>query len=95
MTHMDDNIFPEPTKFDPSRFENQASIPPYCFIPFGGGPRICPGIEFARIETLVTIHHLVTRFKWELCNTDNFFCRNPTPAPSGGLPIAITPMNLM
>lgn len=27
MTHMDNNIFEEPTKFDPSRFENQASIP--------------------------------------------------------------------
>ncbi|KAL6313994.1 hypothetical protein AAG906_011726 [Vitis piasezkii] len=94
MTHMDNSIFPEPTKFDPTRFENQASIPPYCFIPFGGGPRICPGIEFARIETLVTIHHLVTRFKWKLCHTDNFFGRNPTPAPTGGLPIEITSMNL-
>ncbi|RVW99535.1 Cytochrome P450 716B1 [Vitis vinifera] len=95
MTHMDNSIFPEPTKFDPTRFENQASIPPYCFIPFGGGPRICPGIEFARIETLVTVHHLVTRFKWKLCHTDNFFGRNPTPAPTGGLPIEITSMNLM
>ncbi|KAJ9672088.1 hypothetical protein PVL29_025653 [Vitis rotundifolia] len=95
MTHMNNSIFPEPTKFDPTRFENQASIPPYCFIPFGGGPRICPGIEFARIETLVTIHHLVTRFKWKLCHTDNFFSRNPTPAPTGGLPIEITSMNLM
>ncbi|KAG9146741.1 hypothetical protein Leryth_005068 [Lithospermum erythrorhizon] len=47
MTHMDDDIFEEPSKFNPAQFENQASIPPYCYIPFGAGPRICPGYEFA------------------------------------------------
>ncbi|CAK7338471.1 unnamed protein product [Dovyalis caffra] len=88
MTHTDNTIFPEPSKFDPSRFENQVSIPPYCFIPFGGGPRMCPGYEFARIETLVTIHHLVTQFTWELL-ADNFFKRDPMPVPTKGLPIQI------
>ena len=91
MTHMDNTIFPEPTVFDPTRFENPASIPPYCFIPLGGGPRVCPGNEFARMETLVVIHHLVTGFKWKLCHTDNYFSRNPTPEPTEGLPIEIIP----
>ncbi|KAI4308024.1 hypothetical protein L6164_031143 [Bauhinia variegata] len=93
MTHMDNNIFPEPLKFDPARFENQASIPPYCFIPFGGGPRICPGYEFARIETLVTIHYLVTRFTWKL-SADDGFSRDPMPAPTQGLPMQIWPRKL-
>ncbi|KAG6794011.1 hypothetical protein POTOM_003244 [Populus tomentosa] len=53
MTHMDDSIFTEPSKFDPTRFDNQASIPPYSFIAFGGGPRMCPGYEFAKIEALM------------------------------------------
>ncbi|KAJ8763706.1 hypothetical protein K2173_003178 [Erythroxylum novogranatense] len=90
MTHNDDKVFPEPFKFDPSRFENQAAIPPYCFIPFGAGSRICPGYEFAKIETLVTMHYLVTRFTWELC-ADNNFCRVPMPVPTKGLPVKITP----
>ncbi|XP_061984535.1 cytochrome P450 716B1-like [Populus nigra] len=90
MTHMDSSIFPESSKFDPARFNNQASIPPYCFIPFGGGPRICPGYEFARIETLITIHHLVTQFTWKLL-ADNFFKRDPMPVPTEGLPIQIMP----
>ncbi|PIA38097.1 hypothetical protein AQUCO_02800027v1, partial [Aquilegia coerulea] len=93
MTHMNDSIFPEPSKFEPSRFENQVLIPPYCFVAFGGGPRICPGYEFARIETLVTVHYLVTRFTWELHYKDNKFIRDPTPIPTQGLPIQIERKN--
>uniref|UniRef100_A0A7N0TQD7 Cytochrome P450 n=1 Tax=Kalanchoe fedtschenkoi TaxID=63787 RepID=A0A7N0TQD7_KALFE len=52
ITHKDGSIFPEPETFDPSRFENQVAAPPYCFLAFGAGPRMCPGNEFARIETL-------------------------------------------
>ncbi|XP_047309708.1 beta-amyrin 28-monooxygenase-like [Impatiens glandulifera] len=89
MTHMDNNIFPDASKFDPSRFDNQGSIPPYCYIPFGAGPRVCPGYEFAKIEILVTIHYIVTRFKWKLCCDDNFFGRDPMPMPTQGLPIQI------
>ncbi|KAE8125582.1 hypothetical protein FH972_020365 [Carpinus fangiana] len=93
MTHMDSNIFPEPSKFDPSRFENKASVPPYSFVPFGGGPRICPGYEFTRIETLVTIHYLVTQFTWKLC-ADNSFSRDPMPVPTQGLPVKLVPRKL-
>ena len=91
---MDNNIFQEPSKFDPSRFENQSSIPPYNFIPFGGGQRICPGYEFARIETLVAVHYLVTNFTWKLLCADNFFKRDPMPVPAQGLPIQIWPRKL-
>jgi cytochrome P450 family 26 subfamily A len=93
MTHMDENIFPDPAKFDPSRFESQVAAPPYCYVPFGGGPRICPGMEFARIETLVSIHHIVTRFTWKLL-ADLSFGRTPAPEPSKGLPIEIKPRNV-
>lgn len=91
MTQMDSSIFQEPAKFDPSRFDNPTSVPPYCYVPFGGGMRICPGYEFARLETLVTIHHLITRFKWKLCCSDKYFKRDPMPEPPQGLPIHITP----
>ncbi|KAJ9153766.1 hypothetical protein P3X46_027174 [Hevea brasiliensis] len=94
MTQMDDGIFREPQKFDPARFENPSSIPPYCYIPFGGGPRICPGSEFAKIETLVTIHYLVTQFTWKL-SSDDCFSRDPMPASTKGLPIQIAPKKQM
>ena len=63
-THMDKDIFEYPEMFDPSRFENPLRhIPPFAYIPFGGGPHLCVGNEFARVEVLVVIHHLVTRFE--------------------------------
>uniref|UniRef100_A0A0D9WZI7 Cytochrome P450 n=1 Tax=Leersia perrieri TaxID=77586 RepID=A0A0D9WZI7_9ORYZ len=93
VTHMDGSIFPDPSRFDPSRFESQSSsasaAPPCSFVAFGGGPRICPGIEFARIETLVTMHHLVRRFRWKLCGKEDTFARDPMPTPRDGLPIQI------
>ncbi|XP_057809878.1 LOW QUALITY PROTEIN: taxane 13-alpha-hydroxylase-like [Salvia miltiorrhiza] len=95
MTHMDDTIFPEASKFDPERFCNPAGVPPYTYIPFGGGARICPGYEFAKIETLLTIRYLVMHFTWKLGCNDNRFRRDPMPVPTQGLPIQIMPRNLL
>lgn len=90
MTHMDENIYPEPSKFDPLRLESQATKPPpYSFMAFGGGPRMCPGNEFARIETLTMIHNLINAYTWKLSLKDNFFGRNPVPVFIQGLPMQI------
>lgn len=58
ITHKSASYFPEPQKFDPTRFEGNGPAP-YTFVPFGGGPRMCPGKEYARLGILVFIHHLV------------------------------------
>ena len=91
MTHMDANIFPEPSVFNPSRFEEQKATSSYSFIPFGGGPRICPGWEFAKMETLTMIHYLVTHFTWKLSLKENSFRRDPMPIFNHGLPVLIIP----
>uniref|UniRef100_A0A0E0EC47 Cytochrome P450 n=1 Tax=Oryza meridionalis TaxID=40149 RepID=A0A0E0EC47_9ORYZ len=96
VTHMDAAIFHDPDKFLPSRFDSQSSspatakaAPPCSYVAFGGGPRICPGIEFARIETLVMMHHLVRNFRWKLSCKEDTFARDPMPTPLHGLPIEI------
>lgn len=91
MTQMNAEIFPEPHKFDPTRFENQSSVPPYSFIAFGGGSRICPANEFARIETLTAMYYIVAQFRWKLSGKDDSFSRYPLPSPSEGLPIKLEP----
>ncbi|KAM0851808.1 hypothetical protein ACQ4PT_052177 [Festuca glaucescens] len=90
VTHMDPSIFDEPAKFDPSRFESMSSTTPPCsYVAFGGGHRICPGMEFAKMETLVMMHYLVRQFRWKLCYKDNTFVRDPMPSPLHGLPIKL------
>ncbi|KAA0046464.1 taxadiene 5-alpha hydroxylase-like [Cucumis melo var. makuwa] len=91
-THLDETIFGDPQKFEPSRFDQtQTPIPPFSFIAFGGGPRICPGYEFAKLETLVTIHYLITQFTWNLSCSQDSLTRDPTLMPNKGLPIQIFP----
>nr|XP_017228850.1 PREDICTED: beta-amyrin 28-oxidase-like [Daucus carota subsp. sativus] len=63
-THYNPEYFHEPGKFDPSRFEGNR-IAPFIFVPFGGGRRMCPGKEYARLEILVFLHNIVTKFRLE------------------------------
>jgi len=63
-TQKNGEYFPNPTKFDPSRFEGNGQVP-YTSVPFGGGHRMCSGKEFARILILVFLHHLLKNFRWE------------------------------
>ncbi|EPS63621.1 hypothetical protein M569_11161, partial [Genlisea aurea] len=89
-SHRNPEHFPDPEKFEPSRFEG-AGPEPYSFIPFGGGPRMCPGKEYSRLEVLIFIHHLVKRYRWEKIIPDEKITINPFPAPVKGLPIRLFP----
>ncbi|XP_047321022.1 dammarenediol 12-hydroxylase-like [Impatiens glandulifera] len=89
-THKNPKYFPNPEKFDPSRFEGNGPAP-FTFFPFGGGPRVCPGSEYARQITLVFVHNLVTRFKIEKQIPDEKIVIDPTPRPVEGLPIRLHP----
>lgn len=87
VTHMDSHFFHEPSKFDPSRFEKL--IPPYCYMPFGGGSRMCPGNEFSRVETMVAMHYLVRQFRWKMTCEQETYMRDPKPTPDLGLPVKL------
>ncbi|KAF6154293.1 hypothetical protein GIB67_026749 [Kingdonia uniflora] len=91
--HMDPEIFDKPEKFQPSRFEGPSkSVPPYTYIPFGAGSRICPGSKFPRIDALLIIHHLVTNYGWTPLIPDEPLIHDPIPYPAKGLPVRLHPM---
>ncbi|KAF5176868.1 Cytochrome p450 [Thalictrum thalictroides] len=85
-THKDARYFQDPEKFDPVRFDRD-KLTPYTFVPFGGGPRMCPGNEFAKLEMLVFLHHLVREFRWELEFPNEIIAVDPMPKSSKGLPV--------
>ncbi|KAK4279476.1 hypothetical protein QN277_011254 [Acacia crassicarpa] len=91
-THKNAEYFPEPEKFDPTRFEGNGPAP-FTFVPFGGGPRMCPGKEYARLEILVFMHNLVKRFKWQKLLPDEKIIVDPMPMPAKGLPVRLIPHN--
>ncbi|XP_068636973.1 abscisic acid 8'-hydroxylase CYP707A1-like isoform X1 [Aristolochia californica] len=82
--HHNPEFFPDPHKFDPSRFE----VPPKpnTLMPFGNGVHACPGNELAKLESLILIHHLVTKFRWEVEGSESGIQYGPFPVPMGGLP---------
>ncbi|KAL4277843.1 hypothetical protein GQ457_03G042860 [Hibiscus cannabinus] len=89
-THRNPECFPNPENFDPRRFQGNGATP-YTFVPFGGGPRMCPGKEYARLEILVFMHNISKRFKWEKILSDEKTIVDPFPMPAEGLPIRLLP----
>jgi cytochrome P450 family 26 subfamily A len=87
-THRNPECFQDPEKFDPARFEGTGPAP-YTYVPFGGGPRMCPGKEYARLEILVFMHNLVRRFRWEKLIPDEKIIVDPILIPAKQLPIRL------
>uniref|UniRef100_A0A1D1XKS0 Abietadienol/abietadienal oxidase n=1 Tax=Anthurium amnicola TaxID=1678845 RepID=A0A1D1XKS0_9ARAE len=68
--HMDEDLYPGALDFNPWRWigeedkekRNWRTSPFYS--PFGGGARLCPGAELARIQIALFLHHFVTKYRW-------------------------------
>ncbi|KAK2988401.1 hypothetical protein RJ640_007694 [Escallonia rubra] len=84
--------FPDPEKFDPSRFDRN-EVAPFTFIPFGGGPRMCPGNEYARLAVFVFMRNIVSTFRWEMVNPSEKVVTAPLPTMAEGLPVYLYPQN--
>ncbi|WP_195908570.1 cytochrome P450 [Novosphingobium sp. Gsoil 351] len=55
--HRHRSLWPNPDRFDHTRFAPQAKARQhrFQFIPFGGGPRVCVGARFATVEALLIL----------------------------------------
>lgn len=61
----DPKIFPNPLKFDPSRFDvetNNEKNNPYAYVPFSAGSRNCVGQKFAMLEMKSLTSKIVRNF---------------------------------
>jgi cytochrome P450 len=59
-------FFPEPLRFHPDRWTEEFSrqLPRFAYFPFGGGPRICIGAQFALMQAALVLATIAQR--WEL-----------------------------
>ncbi|KAK8988721.1 hypothetical protein V6N11_030099 [Hibiscus sabdariffa] len=63
--HLDENYYDRPYRFNPWRWQEKDIISSYNFTPFGGGQRLCPGLDLARLEASIFLHHFVTSFRYK------------------------------
>jgi len=66
--HRDPRFWTAPERFDPERFtpERSAGRPSYAYLPFGGGPRLCIGNQFALTEAHLVLAALAQRYQFRL-----------------------------
>ena len=65
--HRHRRLWREPDVFDPARFLPGAPTPPrFAYLPFGAGPRVCVGAQFALAEVTLVLAALVQAFRVEL-----------------------------
>jgi len=79
--HFDSDNWPDPMKFDPTRFIDAKKQNIYSYIPFGLGAHACPGRFFAVYETKVLLRMILLNFNISLPSTvdrEQFFHHHVT-----------------
>ena len=79
VTHVDERYWPDPMRFDPDRWavddspspfqgggKGEGARPKFAYFPFGGGPRICIGENFAWMELVLVMSTLLQRWRFSL-----------------------------
>jgi cytochrome P450 len=64
----DARFFEEPDRFKPQRWgeERIKSLSKFAYFPFGGGPRVCIGQQFAMMELVLILATIAQKFRFRL-----------------------------
>lgn len=64
--HRNHDLWPNPDQFNPERFVDGGDFERYAFLPFGDGPRVCIGAQFAMAEAQIILSTLMNNFAFDL-----------------------------
>jgi cytochrome P450 len=91
-SHRLPEVFPDPDRFDPTRFtpERKAALAKGAYVPFGGGSRTCIGMRFGQLEIKTIAALVLQRYRLELPADYELRVRMmPTLSPKRGLPLRV------
>ena len=87
-------LWDEPDAFIPSRFwpENRDTIDRFQYLPFGAGPRICIGANFALQEAVIALGVLLHRYRFDMAEgaVNPWPVQKLTTQPEGGIHMTVT-----
>lgn len=90
LIHHDARYWPDPDVFDPARFRGRLSAEQRrAYLPFGAGPRLCIGRDFARWEMTEVIAGLSALFRWTPVAGAPRLLPSVTLRPAGGMLLQI------
>lgn len=71
-SHRDGRFFPRPLTFDPGRWADDLlrKLPRCAYFPFGGGPRLCIGNNFAMMEAVLLLATIAQRWRPQVAPAD-------------------------
>ena len=91
LLHRHPSLWRDPEEFCPSRFIDE-EVDRSSFLPFGAGPRMCIGRDFAYVEGVLMLARLASRFQVSYPAGAGVPAMDPlvTIRPAGGLKLRIT-----
>lgn len=92
LLHRHEMLWRAPDRFRPERFLPGArdSIPRYAYLPFGAGPRVCIGQQFAMVEAVIVLAALLRRLRFEHAGeAAPMPVQRITLRPDGGMPMRV------
>jgi cytochrome P450 len=92
IVHRDGRWFENPEAFRPARWLDglEKRIPKYAYFPFGGGPRVCVGNQFALMEGKLILAAMASRYRFRRTERGPLgYDAAITLRPQGGLPMRV------
>jgi cytochrome P450 len=91
--HRNPRYYEQPEQFIPERFDSDLlkRNPAYAYFPFGGGPRVCIGNNFALMEAALLLATIAQRYRLRLAEPNQEVEPEPlvTLRPKNGLPMRL------